>query len=64
MSTDRDAQAEGIRFAEIVTGTTTTDAPPPPGSRLAQLLDLAAEKDREGHSQQWLEDQAMKLYRS
>ncbi|MGY1885220.1 hypothetical protein ACI799_07970 [Blastococcus sp. SYSU DS0753] len=54
-------KSDDIRFAEIVLGVTVVDGPPPPGSKLARLIELGEEKDRESHSQEWLNDQARKL---
>ena len=54
-------KSDAVRFAEIVLGVTVVDGPPPPGSKLARLVELAEKKDREGHSQEWLNEQARKL---
>jgi hypothetical protein len=35
-----DAQKETVRFAEIALGVQVSDTPPPPGSKLAQLIEL------------------------
>jgi hypothetical protein len=40
---------------------TVVDGPPPPGSKLARLIELAEEMDRDGHSQEWLNEQARRL---
>lgn len=58
---DDDAQAEGIRFAEIVTGLSVTDDPPPAGSKLARLIELDRQRVAEGRSQEWLNEQVRKL---
>ncbi|EHR63868.1 hypothetical protein [Saccharomonospora cyanea] len=56
-----DRQTEGLRFAEIVTGLTVTDEAPPEGSPLARLIELDHQRRAEGHSQEWLNEQARKL---
>ena len=56
-----DNKSDAVRFAEIVLGVTVVDGPPPPGSKLARLIELVEQKDREGHSQEWLNERARKL---
>lgn len=43
-------QRDGIRFAEIVLGVHVSEDPPPPGSKLARLIELEQEAQRIGMS--------------